>query len=1043
MTLAILIVLGLFISPMMGNAYWVWSPEKGEFVNPEGEGKNAAEHLYDYAMQFFNEKNWDEAIKQFESLLAKYPSAPISSEAQYRLGIVYEEKSDYFKAFEVYKKLVESYPQSERFNEVIEREFRIGNLFLSGQKAKFMGVAILPALPKAIEVFQHIAKNAPYGEFGDRAQFHLGVAYKEAKQFENSVEAFQALIDQYPQSELVPQARYQIAESSYMRSSREFRDQRALDDAMKQVDRFLTHHPDSPTSEKAARIRQVIDEKNAEKNYSIGQYYEKSDYLHSAIIYYSDVAARYPHTKWGEKSAQRLKALEDPSAYHAQMDKEIDGTIKSLETELASLDKKADPKQYEEVSDKMERLKDRRNEIEKQKTGTLESRKQDIDRRERELKEKFKRLEKKQKLMGNNPSADFKNAMDRWYVSLLKEKEELVHERQQLSTWREELGVPEKKSPLEYLPFMGAGPAPVEKIREIDAKDLFKVSAEMKELLDKKESLYKSYGEIKAVDLPPAVIPITAGESSSWEQFASVQDDALRNQLVKLEQTRQKIEELQKVTEEKRNLYEKHYGRSAWLTLMQIPANIVTESAHAIDKSLDRMNPFDDSDKALEKKEMPELLEMQMHLKEQLAAQQTLVDTLTQAFDTELAVQEQKRLLAQIEQGQKNDPRELRKSIKQLERGIRIRYQEIDDHNQKQKELVKQLEGMMQASEQKLSVLGRTQKMIVAPLKGVRNFSRTFLFGAKSHDRNVTESAGNLSEDSPGHAEILDLKKEIELQSLLIEAKHVEITRLKKEVEIMKAHASLAGGYEFRSPLVKVPYVFLQEALENAKSVIPKQERQEVLIDRLDQETRDLEALKVRLKRMQSELEKRQNGSKEEGASESVSPEALQEQAKKMEQESELKREEAEHLKSELAALSSDIEIQRNIYRQEQSILLEQLDHAENSEGVEQIRQYLKVQAGPRASEKGYAGRMRDIENELAKLIQKEDRLEDKAVRILEKRVQEIDRVIPKVDSRVEKQDLLSERERMVDRLSQIQARRSFLAEELKRFQLTDTTPKV
>ena len=77
---------------------------------------------------------------------------------------------------------------------------------------------------------------------------------------------------------------------------------------------------------------------------------------------------------------------------------------------------------------------------------------------------------------------------------------------------------------------------------------------------------------------------------------------------------------------------------------MQIPANIVTESAHAIDKSLDRMNPFDDSDKALEKKEMPELLEMQMHLKEQLAAQQTLVDTLTQAFDTELAVQEQKRL---------------------------------------------------------------------------------------------------------------------------------------------------------------------------------------------------------------------------------------------------------------------------------------------------------------------------------------------------------------------------------------------------------------
>ena len=165
--------------------------------------QDAADEQYQSAMQFYKDKNLDQSAQQLENLIKKYPTSRAASEAQYRLGTIYEEKGNYVKAFRAYKNLVQSYPQSERINEVIERQFRIGNLFLSGKKAKLMGLEILPSLPRAVEIFKYIVEQAPYSDYGDKAQFRLGLAYKKWHHYDESMQAFQAVIDQYPKSDLV------------------------------------------------------------------------------------------------------------------------------------------------------------------------------------------------------------------------------------------------------------------------------------------------------------------------------------------------------------------------------------------------------------------------------------------------------------------------------------------------------------------------------------------------------------------------------------------------------------------------------------------------------------------------------------------------------------------------------------------------------------------------------------------------------------------------------------------------------------------------
>ena len=1002
-------------------AYWVWSPEAGEFVNPESQGRDDAEEQYNYAMKLYKEQNLDEALEKLKDLAEKFPNSKTAPEAQYRLGTIYEEKGDYLKAFRCYKRLVETYPQSERFGEVIEREFRIGNLFLSGKKAKFAGLEILPSLPRAAEVFQHIGKHAPFSEYGDRAQFQLGVTYRKWGHYADALKSFQEIIDQYPQSELVSQARYQLAETSYLRSAAEFRNQRALDDASTQVDRFLTRYPDSNISEKAARLRQAIDEKNAEKNYRIAVYYEKQNYLQSALIYYTDVSTRYPDTQWGKKSLQKLKTLEEPMEYFSDQEKELTDRLKALETQL---EKEAGEKAGKEGLEAERKLVQKRQKIvEKSKKGSLKIRGQDIARRQREMKEKFKNLEKKKKLMQKNPSEDFKRAIERWHASLISEEETLLKEKAQLTEWRKELGVQDKRLGLDFLPLVGEGPSEIEKIRRIQAKNLYKLSQRKKSLLEEKELLYKHYGETAAL---LKQIEMEGMSEKERKMSQETQEDISEKEQEMFQTASQEIRDLQKELDQKTASYRSHYGKEAGFSFKQLPSQVVNVSTDAFTKSIDKsweiLNPFDRSQgQGIQRQQR--LLERQMHLKEKMASQQNIVRTLTEAFDAQLAFEERQRLLAKLESSDQVNLMELRKAIKTLEKEIRSSYEEIEDRHRRKKGLLSQLENQLEERKSQEGFFQRAGRTASAPAALGAKFFRSFLFGLPHREVELTQAAATLNE-KPDTEEIKKIRQEVELESLLIEGKSKDIVNRQKELEILKTKASLAGGYKFRSVLVRVPYLFIGEAIDNAKRVIPRKNHAEILIQRLNKETQKLEEIKVELKEIKKEID-------ESGGPQTPAPEGKAEEpdvspqadfARPLPDEATMRK--------EIEALSEKLEIKRKTLEHERTISQTGLKTVGNLS-----KKYERVKFIPAGEQKKLRKALQEIENELVRLIEKEGKLEDQEYTILEKRIQRIDRVIPKVHSRMLSQDLLTERERMESRLSQLESRRDFLVKELQRFE--------
>lgn len=992
----------LFFCQPAAHADWVWSPEKGKFVNTDEGGQDVAQDAFDDALDLFKEKKLDKAAEAFQLILKKYPKSNVAPEAGYRLGTIYEEQGDLLKAHKAYQTLIKSYPQSERFDEVIEREYQIGLAFLSGKKGKVLGLDIKPSLPSAAEVFKQIVESAPFGPFGDKAQYQLGVTQLKNGKHDEAMTAFQELIDQYPKSEFIQQARLELAEASYQKSKIETRDQGALDAAAKQAERYLQKYPESEEAEKAARIRQEVDEKNAEKNYRIGLYYEKENYLESALIYYRDAAKRYPATNWGQKAADKVKSFEQPVTYLNTKEDEVRGQIERLETQLTNT---VDKKKRAELEAEIEPLKKKLKSIEKSKTDSLSRRKQDLKRRERELKEKFKEFERKKKRYKNNTSPEFQKVLERWQASLEAERDAIAEEKDRLANWRAELGVQSEPFYQNMLSFMD-GATPIEQVRELGEKDLYKLSKQKKELLEKKEKLYKRYRELQT-GLAPQVseqgLEIKRLRGAERKRIAEKPPEQLTPREKEIQQTEKQLDE-------KLALYEKHFGKMAEKELENIMARKAVQPVRAgIPPAVGGGD--------LSGKSLSDLLALKMHLEEKVAAQQTIVDTLSSAFNRELALQQQKEMMKSLEERKETDLRLLRKQIKAAEKDIRARYQDIEDRNVKKQKLVKELKKELEGEPKH-----KTLKAAAQPVTGTLYLTRAFLFGLPNEDEELNKEA-----KKKGGVGVAELQQEIELESLMIEAQNVEIARKEKELEILQAKASLAGGYKVRSAFVKVPHIFIDEAVESARRIVPRKDRKEVLLNRLNGQSQELEAVKARLLETEKAIEAKTPrpaatpvtpGPKEQGQSKQLKegPEAEKAQETPPDE---------KELRETVMRLFEKLEVSYSIYTEEQGILDE--DYREKLE---------KEMRGP-GLDKEKAKQFKELkttEAELAEVVGKELKIEDSERAILDKRMKEADKLLPQVKSKAMTQDLMTEKTRIQARLKDLDLRRDFLTKEKERF---------
>lgn len=300
-------MLGLSLSPAY--PYWIWTPKTGKWINPKHEAKPTPKEQFAFAKGFYDEKKYEDAKREFKTLLRKYPKSFEASESQYYLGAIEEAQGNLYEAYQAYQKVIDKYPFSERIQEIIEREYKIAERFIAGEKRKAMGV-VLPVENPAIEILTRVVENSSFGPLAPKAQYKLGLVLKSTLRYYEAEDAFNKVISNYPDSEWVEPAKFQIAECRAAVSRGSAYDQGATQEAKQKFEEFVKEHPEASLSLQAEKNISQLNEKEAEAGYNIARFYEKQKAYESAKIYYNDTINNYPDTIWAGKALERLQLME-------------------------------------------------------------------------------------------------------------------------------------------------------------------------------------------------------------------------------------------------------------------------------------------------------------------------------------------------------------------------------------------------------------------------------------------------------------------------------------------------------------------------------------------------------------------------------------------------------------------------------------------------------------------------------------------------------------------------------------------------------------
>ena len=307
----LVLVASSFAVAQLSPAAVVFRPgEKAKYVAPGDEEMSGnAQELWAKGQAAEAEGNLGRATKAYRALVKRHPKDTLAPGAAFRFAQLEERTGDYLKAAAAYRVLVEEYPKSPHFNEAIEAQFRIGEMYLNGKKLKLLGIPIRKSIDRSVEIFAAIVRTAPYGKYTARAQFNIGLAAEKMNNAEQAVQAYMAVVEKFPDHPIAADAQYQIGYLWFNALQTGTRDARATANARNGFQDFLNRYP---KSEKAAQARQnlaALDRKQTSSAFQIAKFYDKQKNFKAALIYYHDVIRQQPGSDESSRAMQRVDEL--------------------------------------------------------------------------------------------------------------------------------------------------------------------------------------------------------------------------------------------------------------------------------------------------------------------------------------------------------------------------------------------------------------------------------------------------------------------------------------------------------------------------------------------------------------------------------------------------------------------------------------------------------------------------------------------------------------------------------------------------------------
>jgi outer membrane protein assembly factor BamD len=292
----LLVVVGsVALFPFRSPAPLIYTPGEGWYYEPFGTAagwqRTRAKDQLDVAQHAFDTHDYSLALRAAYRVVKVWPLSDYAPHAQYLVGRCLEAKGKDEMAFDAYQVIVEQYPKSAEYEDVLWRQFAIARRFLDGEWPKLWGYI-------------------PYSDVAPHAQLRIGAAREKQKDYPAAVKAYETAADRYQnQPVIVADALYRQGISYAKEAATAEYDQNTAAQAIAVFTDFLTFYPDDRRAPQAQRIIAMLKSQQVQGNFKIAQFYEHGKKWDGAVIYYNEVLQLDPNSRYAALARQRIEIL--------------------------------------------------------------------------------------------------------------------------------------------------------------------------------------------------------------------------------------------------------------------------------------------------------------------------------------------------------------------------------------------------------------------------------------------------------------------------------------------------------------------------------------------------------------------------------------------------------------------------------------------------------------------------------------------------------------------------------------------------------------
>ena len=312
--------------PFRSPAPLYYSPGEGWYYEPSGETadwqRSRAKEQLEVADQAFTNQNYSITLHAAHRVLRKWPMSDYAPRAEYLIGRCLEVKGKDEAAFNAYESLIQKYPHSDDYDDVLWRQYQIANRFLDGEWFKLWGVIPLyPSMDRTAGLFSTIVTNGPFSDVAPHAQLRIGAAREKQKNYPDAVSAYATAADRYYNQPLIAaDALYREGVSYQKQAATAEYDQGTADQAIASFTDFITLYPNDPRVPQAQKAITALKMQQVEGTFRIAQFYEQNKVLNAkqrrdgALVYYSQVVQLDPNSPYAERARKRIEQLKASAA---------------------------------------------------------------------------------------------------------------------------------------------------------------------------------------------------------------------------------------------------------------------------------------------------------------------------------------------------------------------------------------------------------------------------------------------------------------------------------------------------------------------------------------------------------------------------------------------------------------------------------------------------------------------------------------------------------------------------------------------------------